>query len=495
MSPIDKAGHLMLQPLSFYTSLEKKPLLVHFIACGQGNTILVVFPNSTTWLFDCNAVETGGHKKRILNYLAKHIPHREPGNDFPDTTQWIDVFVNTHRDQDHFHGLRDINAEFPIRRIIESGVTGAGTGGKEYQYFMRLRRELRKKFGDSAVFVPYTGWKCDCAGVELICLNAEAQEQQAAIALSEALRKYDLSAFPDESPLVILKEAKKQHYNALVFMLLYAGRTILLTSDSDYTSWRDKIVPFVESRYGTVDYLKSNLLLASHHGSREFFTSTNNPTIPTIDPDEYPDHTFIDHLEAIAPTTTVVSCGKPDKNNLPNEDAMNYYREHTDPEQVFTTMERGSLIGIFNSDGFWTVVPYRFRSSNTSPAAFSVTCKVVQGPLATSLDQNSQIGYFAAAEKTDGTLLQFTAKAVYRLSEDRYKIEWEVSNGGDRPDDTHCEIYWKDPREKEPKHQFKRWVVYNGLHLLRVRLKVFYRDNPNKLQASHTVIWQVYGCK
>ncbi len=119
-------------------------------------------------------------------------------------------------------------------------------------------------------------------------------------------------------------------------------------------------------------------------------------------------------------------------------------------------------------------------------------CEVVEGPPATSLDQNNQVGVFRA----EGTKLRFTAQSdTYRIQDERFKIEWEVSNGGEGQDDAHDDIYWKGSDERQPKHRFERWVEYKGLHLLRVRLKVFRMGDPSKLQFAHTVVWRVFGSK
>ena len=47
----------------------------------------------------------------------------------------------------------------------------------------------------------------------------------------------------------------------------------MLTGDSDWKSWKDKIIPNYK------DYVKSEILIASHHGSRSFFTGEVNETI------------------------------------------------------------------------------------------------------------------------------------------------------------------------------------------------------------------------
>lgn len=54
-------------------------------------------------LFDCNVTDDNEHT--ILDYLSANIPFRvnpATGN----TEQFIDIFVNSHRDEDHYRGLK-----------------------------------------------------------------------------------------------------------------------------------------------------------------------------------------------------------------------------------------------------------------------------------------------------------------------------------------------------------------------------------------------------
>lgn len=69
-------------------------------------------------------------------------------------------------------------------------------------------------------------------------------------------------------------QAKIQHTNSMVLLIVYAGRKILLTGDSDWKSWKEKIVPNF-SKY-SINYENTDILVASHHGSRSFFTDEAN---------------------------------------------------------------------------------------------------------------------------------------------------------------------------------------------------------------------------
>ena len=77
-----------MEPLSFYESTNS--LKFYLIDCDSGLMHLIVFPDETVMLFDCNLTED--NKDRIINLLKRIIPQK-------DDKQEIDIFVNSHRDR------------------------------------------------------------------------------------------------------------------------------------------------------------------------------------------------------------------------------------------------------------------------------------------------------------------------------------------------------------------------------------------------------------
>ena len=114
----------LTKPLGYYT--DNTALRFHMLDVGEGLMILIIFPNDQVMLFDCNV--TDDNESTILDYLSANIPFKinpATGN----AEQFIDVFVNSHRDEDHYRGLKKINAQYPIQSIWDSGQTGATTNG------------------------------------------------------------------------------------------------------------------------------------------------------------------------------------------------------------------------------------------------------------------------------------------------------------------------------------------------------------------------------
>lgn len=429
------------EPIGYYTGIDEEPLLFHVLDVGEGLMILIIFPNNITMLYDCNV--TNDNEETIIAYLEQHIPLRKDSDQIKK--QWIDIFVNSHRDEDHYRGLKKVNDCFKIRSIWDSGQTGETTQSDDYQHYMKLRRDLKDEFGQDAVFIPAPSLKpiVRIGNAEIYCLNSTEEISKA--------------------------EAKIQHTNSIVLSIWYADRSLLLTSDSDWISWRDKIIP----TFKKTGILKTNILVASHHGSRSFFT--DEKLNDTIDDDQNPESTYIESIEYIKPTITLISSGHYDEQHHPNDDAMKIYKNNTPNSQVYTTYDKDSFCGYINCYSHYTVVPSRFKRAGKS---FTISCdadgkKLISGEQA-YLQKN----------------LKFTASSNWGLFDPikEVKVKFEVSNGGINDDHEHQDIY--DGEQNADKRLFfSRDLVYEGMHLLRCHVY------NKKKHIGATAIFKVVGIK
>lgn len=268
---------------------------------GEGLMVLLVLPDETTIMYDCNV--RNAKENEIIEQLKKYIPNRQK-------QQYIDVFINSHRDADHIHGLQKIHHEFPICKIWDSGQTGNNTGTSDYQYYMRLRREL-----GCCVPTPSTHPIASYGKVKIYCLSSST---------------HNVSTFTEA--------LKIQHTNSIVLSVRYGDASILLTGDSDWYAWKNYIVP----QFQATGLLKSSVLVASHHGSRSFFTDESNDQ---IDEERNSNTTYLDALKYIRPKVTLISCGAVSQYHHPNEDALKLYADYTENGQVWTTYKCESFFG------------------------------------------------------------------------------------------------------------------------------------------------------
>lgn len=413
----------MQQPLSFYK--ENQYMQFYLIDCQSGLMNLLIFEDNTVMLFDCNVTNT--NEQEILSFLKYKIPKKFKA-ETNEYVQEIDVFVNSHRDLDHLRGLKKINEKFKIRSIWDSGQSGENTDNADYNYYMYLRRKLKEE-NPSNLFVPVpSNIKIKSIGnADIYCLAAE-----------EDFRENYVNG--------LRAQTKVQHTNSMVLLINYAGRKILLTGDSDWKSWKEKIVPNFKDKL--INYENTDILVASHHGSRSFFT----------------DEAYEEY-------------------HHPNKEAMKLYKKWTSNEQVYTTKKLGTICAIINSSGSFTVVPNRFYTNDNkrNHQGFEIRGgKLENGELKT-INSGDEINVKSS--------LKFSIYSWGDIlnNSDNIFIYWEVSNGGILKDFEHQEIYYKSENEKIEKYKFERELSYVGTHLLRCRIV-----NSNK-KFDETKIFVVKG--
>ncbi|MFZ5759667.1 MAG: nucleotide-binding domain-containing protein [Thermodesulfobacteriota bacterium] len=454
----------MNYPLDYYKNTEHDNLLFHLMNVGEGLMCLIIFPDQKTLLFDCNV--TNDNEDAVISYLGRQIPYRWD-QDLEKDLQWIDVFVNSHRDDDHYRGLSKINAKYPVKSIWDSGQSGATTQSSDYQYYMRLRRTLKDKYGENAVIVPKPSQYplATVSGADIYCLNSALDYDDNAHYLTFA----KLLTLVESKTLI---EGKPQHTNSIVLSVKYKNRVLLLTGDSDYLAWRDKIVPYFES----TGILKTDILVASHHGSRSFFTDEN--LNDNIDPEENPETTYIDHIYEISPSLTVIPCGNYDSAHHPNKEALKIYEENTTNEQVYTTHEKWNLTGFVGEDGRWTVVPSRMYPWKSGKSSFSLKCVCTHN--------GSQYEVESGEALPLGSSLRFSIHSSVGILDPyaNVSVVWEVSNGGINDHHENQHIYYKSANENKSKYHFEREVSYEGRHLLRC----FVHNKKKKIKATKVFV-------
>lgn len=451
-------------PIAYYTDDEQENLFFHLMDVDEGLMCLVIFPDETTMLFDCNV--TDDKEEEVLKYLGWQIPFRLD-EETEELAQWIDIFVNSHRDDDHYRGLSKVHDKFPIRSIWDSGQTGATTQSSHYQYYMRLRRSIREKYGEDAVIVPKPSRYAlrTFGNAYVYCMNSSLD-------YSDEVRSLTMKSFLEFVEKGILKEGKIQHTNSIVLSINYKDRVLLLPGDSDYLAWRDKIMP----NFKDTGLLKTNILVASHHGSRSFFT--NETQNDNIDPEENPETTYIDHIYKIAPSITLIPCGDYASAHHPNEEALKIYEENTANNQVYTTCKRWTFAGFIDKDGAWTIAPSRFYRKSNIRRNFKIKCMCSYNG---GQYEGSSGDVFSL-----GSLLYFSVQSSFGILDpiDKVSIIWEVSNGGIGADHEHQEIYYKGKDEGSPKQNFEREVSYHGTHLLRC----YVNNKKKKIRATQIFV-------
>ena len=445
---------MLNSPLKYYC--DENAFRFHVLDVGEGLMILIIFPNNKVMLCDCNVTED--NSDCILKYLDENIPYNYD-SEIEEDAKIIHFFVNSHRDEDHYRGLKKVNEKFKIKSIWDSGQSGATTQSSDYEYYMRLRRRLKEVDPDNLkVLVPTQNPIANICGANIYCLSGKEDYQDN---YDNGIRTFEASA-------------KIQHTNSIVLKIEYGGTSLLLTGDSDWKAWKEKIIP---NYFGKV---KSEILVASHHGSRSFFTDEEkNETIDIINNE---DTTYIDSIDYIEPDIVLISCGDYKTAHHPNKEALKLYREKSKHCQVYTTKDCGSFAGYIDHYGNYTVAPIRFRDSRTAAFAYNIELKCKYSHNGIVYDVTSGM------KLQTGGVLRFSVLTSGGICEPISKVTvcWEVSNGGKYANRTHQEIYYKGKDEGDGLFTFQRELSYKGTHLLRCRFH-------NRIKGSITKVFCVSG--
>jgi len=263
----------------------------YILNVGCGNMTAIKFENGKKMIIDCNITEDSADN--IIEFLE------EKGFDE------IDVFINTHRDSDHLRGIKILDENIPIYEIWDNGFPGS-TDANEYKDYMALRREktnriLKAKTIDDGKF---------CEDIVLRYLNSNNGE------------------------------TNEINDTSLVIKIDYLGSSILFAGDASFKPWKEKVIP-----YYSESKLKSNILVASHHGSITFFDD------PADDKNYY-----TEHIKKINPVLTIISVGD-NQWDLPDEKAIEIYENYSsgtiNGTKVLRTDEDGNIYFKLKGYGSW----------------------------------------------------------------------------------------------------------------------------------------------
>ena len=265
---------------------------IHFLDVGCGNMTLLKFVNGHTYLYDCNV--TSNNSTDVLSYLTQAMGQRTK----------IDTFICSHRDADHMRGIQYVHRCFPVGQIRDAGVPGTTTDTDEYKAYMALRRRL--------------------AG-PVIRSKTLRMVGDAKLSFMNAARS-DTDDVNDQS---------------IVVKVDYQGSSALLAADTGFLPWKMGIVASYDSE------LKSNVLLAAHHGSLTFFDDPG---------DKY---YYTEHIEAINPAMTLISVG-PNPHGLPDPKAVELYEEYStgsdNGNKIHRTDQKGNMKLTLKGSGSWNLV-------------------------------------------------------------------------------------------------------------------------------------------
>ena len=259
---------------------------VHFIDVGQGDSILIKFPNNETMLIDAGEEEEG---KSVTNYTKRFL--KEEG------LEKLIYVVMTHPDADHIGGLLSVLNEIEVDTVYRPKVYTQ----EEYNNLNTTENlmisttntynqvlSLIKEKGCQEIFSE-RGLNLNLGGCDLEFLSPE---------LNYYTSTNNISA---------------------VIMLTYQTKKFLFTGDAD-----SQIEQTLLSQYG--EELQADVLKVAHHGSNS--------------------SSSIEFLEVVSPEYSVLSVAQ--NKDLPSVTVLN--RLNSIDSEILTTSSNGSMAFTIEND-------------------------------------------------------------------------------------------------------------------------------------------------
>ena len=298
-------------------------LQVHFIDVGQGDCILILFPDGKDMLIDCGTTK-GGDLNNTLAYLDTYVPDKQ-----------LDYLMLTHSDDDHVGYLDDIVYEYDVDTIFMPDILAMPSGkvaSAELQaQIERLDATKLAMFDDedgidtnsySEFFIAALS-EPDCN----IYLNVDPDESTNAIVITDdglqdpanpdTDATYRLTFYcPTQEyyDTTDLSNAKDKNAVSPVGILEYNDFRLVLTGDSNEIN-----EPIVAERIG---YMDCDVLKVAHHGSESSSLDV--------------------FLNAVNCEYAVISCGEGNSHNHPRQVALN--RLIAQDMTIYRTDNNGNIV-------------------------------------------------------------------------------------------------------------------------------------------------------
>lgn len=298
-------------------------LQVHFIDVGQGDCILILFPDGKDMLIDCGTTE-GGDLDETLAYISAYVPDKQ-----------LDYLMLTHSDDDHVGYINEIIYEYDVDNIFMPDILAMPSGkvasaGLQAQ-IEKLDKTKLAMFDDEdgidtntyAEFFIAALSEPDCN----IYINVDSDENTNSIVITDnGLQEptnpdtdatYRLTFYcPTQEyyDTTDLSNAKDKNAVSPVGILEYNDFRLVLTGDSNEIN-----EPIIAERIGKID---CDVLKVAHHGSESSSLDV--------------------FLNAVDCEYAVISCGEGNSHHHPRQVALD--RLIAQDMTIYRTDNNGNIV-------------------------------------------------------------------------------------------------------------------------------------------------------
>lgn len=291
---------------------------VGMLYVGQGDASVVLVKDGSTYktiLIDINRDAEGCNGINVPK-LMKDLLTDQDGR--------LDLFVNTHPHNDHLDDITELSESVDIHEVWESGHVPGKDDKASYDELQKVIKKVKKEHGKDA--------------------SREMRGSDSATAFGEA-EIYVLSPADYVKTDIAGEDAagrrKRIHEHCAVLRIGKDSTWILFTGDADRTAWEEHITEHHKDR------LPSQILNASHHGSRTFFKHDKDDKDP-----------YMKALQTIDPDYVIVSAPtqSESRHDHPHDDAMELYEDHVGKDNVLHTgANQESIICDIFTDGSYEI--------------------------------------------------------------------------------------------------------------------------------------------
>ena len=310
-------------------------LQIHFVDVGQGDCILILFPDGKDMLIDCGTTK-GGDLDTTLSYISAYI-----------TDGQIDYLMITHGDSDHVEYVDEFIETYDIDNIfmpnVKSLPSGTASSNKYQEQIATLDKDKVALFKDPdtlssnvyAEFFIAALTEPDCN----IYLNVDPDESTNSIVITDdgletpenpdTDATYRLTFYcptREYYDTTNLGSAEKKNAISPIGVLEYNDFRIVLTGDSNEIN-----EPVFVDRVG--GYVDCDVLKVGHHGSETSSTA--------------------EFLKCIDCEYAVISCGEGNSHKHPRQATLD--RLVAEDMTIYRTDNNGNIVLTVNESIVFTV--------------------------------------------------------------------------------------------------------------------------------------------
>ncbi len=290
-----------------------------FIDIGEGDSTLLRLPGDQYALIDVFRCEDHGSID-LWRLLDDRLPDGGNGK------KRLEYLIITHAHDDHIRGLKELVERYDVGEIWAPRYKTEKPLGDKFEEFKEVVESHDNVVVPQGSRTPIAHLGED-GSVEVRCFSPPGY-----VDVEEDLSEEDAVRYV--------------HEHCGVFRFTFAGISIMFTGDSDLKCWQ-RIESYYEGRTDENDLgvLESEIVHASHHGSRTFFKVSKD------------DEPSLDALEAIKPDSVIVSVGEANRHEHPHEDAMKAYRDEVGDDHVLETQHAQTIVVEVEADGNYQLIP------------------------------------------------------------------------------------------------------------------------------------------